>query len=364
MGRLAIYLKELRDENHKDKIRSALLEVGGLCTSMLDEEELVDALLPLSLHGDLLISLKALQILTRIFRHRNTARAEYYQAITECINEQPNTKKTEQLLIFLQRLVTLNYQRHKLDLALFREDPLREEVVSNQELMAAILNVCCKRECKYQGLLLLWILTFSRRALRLLERSPMFYMLSFVSRDCKEKELRMSLAIIRNYLVYTNRYSYGAFEKIEELLSVASCRGNKEDQEEQADLAFCREKYLLLVKRISTFETYLDELKSGHLQPLPYHFSTEFWRNNLEVLASRRSEIIKSLKRYLKSDDLNNIWIASNDIYRIVKIYPESVNIIRQMNIPQILFEVLSLKSSEDVRFHVMEALSACYTRE
>ncbi|KAI5190298.1 V-type H+-transporting ATPase subunit H [Nematocida sp. AWRm77] len=361
---IGAYLKEMKEETHKEKIRSILLEIGGMCVSMLDDSELVEALLPLSRHGDLLISLKALQILTRVFRHRNTACAEYYEVITECITEHPNTKKTEQILIFLQRLVTLNYQKQKMDLQLFKEDPLREEVVRNKELMSGILSVCCKRECKYQGLLLLWILTFSKKALQQLESSPMFYMLSFVSRSCKEKELRMSLAIIRNYLVYTNRYSYGAFQKIEELLSVASCKGNKEDKEEQEDLSFCRERYLLLIRSISTFEMYLEELKSGHLQPLPYHFSTEFWRNNLDVLSNRRSEIIKSLKRYLKSDDLNNIWIASNDIYRIAKAYPESVSIIRQMNIPQILFEVLSTKSSEDVRFHVMEALSACYTRE
>lgn len=361
---IGAHLRQMKDDPHKDKIRSVLLEIGGLCVGVLDDSELVESLLHFSRHSDLLISLKALQILTRIFRHRNTAEQEYYRVLSDAVRECPSAKKTEQALMFLQRLATIDYAKRRLGPELFREDPLREEIARQKELVSAVLNVCCRRECKYQGLLLLWILTFSRRALKQLEQSPMFYMLSFVSKDCKEKELRLSLSIIRNYLAHAPQYRYGAFQKIEELLSVASERGNKDDQEEQEDLAFCREKYLQFVKEVSTFDAYLGELRSGHLQPLPYHFSTEFWKNNLEGLAEKRTEIIKSLKRYLKSEDANNIWIASNDVYRIVEVYPESMGIIRQTNIPQIFFEILASKSSEDVRFHVMEALSVCYTRE
>jgi len=361
---LKAWIEAIREETHKDRIRSALLELGGLSASVLDNNELVFGLLRLSRHSDLLISLKALQILTRVFRHRNRAESEYYRILAESIRDNPNAKKTEQMLIFLQRLATIDYARHRVDPSLFQEDPIREEIAGNCELISAVLSVCCRKECKYQGLLLLWILTFSKRALRSLEKSPMFYMLSFVSRDCKEKELRLSLFIIRNYLTYTCRYSYSAFQKIEELLSVASNRGNKEDEEEQENLEFCRDRYLSLVRKMSTFDAYMEELQSGHLQPLPYHFSEEFWKNNLESLGSRRTEIVKCLKRYLKSEDSSNIWIASNDLYRMVEVCPDCVAIFRQLDIHQILFELLSCRSSEDVRFHVMEALSVCYTKE
>ncbi|KAI5185129.1 V-type H+-transporting ATPase subunit H [Nematocida homosporus] len=361
---IAVYIKALSGESSQDQIRSILLDIGGQDIKDIDSEELVEKLLKLARESDLLISLKALQILTRIFRYRNTAKPEYYAIVAEMIKESPNAKKTEQVLIFMQRLGSLEYQKEALAVELFREDPIRAEMASNEDLVSAILAVCTKRECKYQGLLLLWLLTFSERALRKLEVSPLFYMLSFVSRDCKEKELRISLAIVRNYLSYSTKYNYGAFQKIEELLSVASNRGNKNDPEEQEDLNVCRARYAALSKSVSTFDSYLEELESGHLQPYSYHFSAEFWKNNLENVRSRRLEIVKALKRYLKSEDPQNIWIASNDIYRIVEAQPEAVRAIRQMDIHQALFEILASKCSEDVRFHVMEALSVCYTRE
>ncbi|KAI5189408.1 V-type H+-transporting ATPase subunit H [Nematocida minor] len=359
------YFKELREEvSSKDKIRGVLMEIGGLSTEELNNSELLDILLSLSQNNDLLISLKALQILTRVYRHNNRGSREYYRILSEVIKNEPDSKKTEQILIFLQRLATLEYTRQKVSIDLFIQDPIREEIAKNNDLVGAILNVCTKRACKYQGLLLLWILTFSHKALSALINSPMFYMLSFISKDGKEKELRVSLGIVRNYLEFAKKYNYETFQKIEELLSVVSSRGNKEDPEEQDDLKYCREKYFKLSQDVSTFDVYLNELQSGSLHPFPYHFSTEFWKNNFENLMIRRSDIIKSLKRFLKSEDANNIWIAANDIYRIVEVYPESVAIIRQLDIHLVLFGVLSSNTSEDVRFHAMEALSACYTKE
>lgn len=359
------YFRELKEEgSSKDKIRGILMEIGGISTDLLNNTELLEILLCLSQNKDLLISLKALQILTRVYRHRNSGSKEYYRILAEAIGEEPDSKKTEQILIFLQRLGTIDYRREGVPVELFREDPIREEMAENSDLISAVLNVCTKRTCKYQGLLLLWILTFSHKAMCLLVNSPMFYMLSFISKDGKEKELRVSLAIVRNYLQFTKKYNYGTFQKIEELLSVVSCRGNKEDPEELDDLKYCREKYLKLSQDVSTFDAYLNELQSGNLEPFPYHFSNDFWKNNLCHLMIKRSDIIKSLKRFLKSENSNNIWIAANDIYRIVEVYPESVTMIRQMDIHLVLFSILSSNTSEDVRFHAMEALSVCYTKE
>ncbi|OAG30172.1 V-type H+-transporting ATPase subunit H [Nematocida displodere] len=360
---VSFYVKELKESVSNDKIRSTLLELGDLPVSTLDCSDLEEALLNLSKHPDLLISLKALQILTRIYRHRHTASREYYAILTKTIEEHPSGKKTEQVLIFLQRLSSLEYKKHRLDIELFKEDPIREEIVAQEELMLAIFNVCHQKQCKYQALLLLWILSFSQKAMAMLESLPMF-MLTFVSKDCKEKELRTSLSIIKNFLMHATKHSFSLFQKIEEVLSLVSSKGNKDDPEEQEDLKFCRERYALLSRRVSTFEAYLEELRSGHLQPAPYHFSEEFWRSNLDNIAHSRSEMVRLLKRYLKSKDSDNIWLASNDIYRMVEVYPESIAIIRQMDVHQALFDVLSSKHSEDVRFHAMEALSVCYTRE
>ncbi|KAI5166407.1 V-type H+-transporting ATPase subunit H [Nematocida sp. AWRm78] len=358
------YLNVLREKGNCDEVRSTLLELGGLATCQLTNKEILKELLELSESSDLLISLKALQLLTRAYRYMNQGSGEYYKIVADTIKEEPDSKKTEQILIFLQRLCTLDYQSKRISMSLFEEDPIKEEIAKNNELITAILNVCTKRTCKYQGLMLLWMLTFSKKALDALSRSPMFYMLSFISKDSKEKEQRVSLGIIKNYLKYTEKYNYGTFQKIEALLSVISNKGNKDDPEEQNDLKYCRERYFKLSQNISTFDSYLEELQSGELQPYPYHFSIEFWKTNLDTLILKRADIIKSLKRFLKSENQNNIWIAANDIYRIIEVYPESVGIIRQMDIHLVLFEILSSKTSEDVRFHAMEALSVCYSKE
>ncbi|KAI5159792.1 V-type H+-transporting ATPase subunit H [Nematocida ausubeli] len=358
------YVSELKEKGNSDKLRSTLLELGGFATCELNNEEILNELLELSQSSDLLISLKALQLLTRVYRYRNKGSEKYYKIAADIIKEEPDSKKTEQILIFLQRLSTLDYQAKRIPINLFDEDPIKEEIANNTGLITAILTVCTKRTCKYQGLILLWMLTFSSCALTILSQTPMFYMLSFISKDSKEKELRVALGIIKNYLKYTQKYNYETFQKIESLLSVLSNKGNKDDPEEQNDLKFCRERYIKLSQNISTFDSYLEELQSGSLQAHPYHFSTEFWKTNLDTLVLKRVDIIKSLKRFLKSENHNNIWIAANDIYRIIEVYPESIGLIRQMGVHLVLFEILAAKTSEDVRFHAMEALSVCYNKE
>ncbi|KAI5172633.1 V-type H+-transporting ATPase subunit H [Nematocida sp. LUAm3] len=359
------YINEIKECTTKNRIRELLLELGGMDPEILDQQDLLDLLLHLGKEPDLLISLKALQILTKVYRHRNTADPRYYEIVAQIIRDSPTSKKAEQILIFLQRLATLDYLHQKINSTqVLLEDPMREEISGNEALISSVLTACTKRECKYQGLLLLWILSFSERALQKLEKSPMFNMLSFVSKECKEKELRISLAIVRNYFTHITKYNYGAFQKIEELLSVATTRGNKEDPEEQEDLMQCRERFTLLSRAVSTFGSYMEELESGCLHPYSYHFSDEFWKNNVELLRQKRVEIFKCLKRYLKSKDSDNIWISANDIYRIIEVLPDSITLLRQMGIHQVLFEVLSTKSSDDIQFHAMEALSLCYTKE
>lgn len=362
--KLSVRLGSLHNNKSDEGAKQALIEICDADIQEIDQPEVITELLRLGRHEDLLISLKALQILTRLYRSKETAPAEYYRILEEIIRESPTGKKTEQSLVLLQKLATREHEKQGIRPEAAQEDPLRLEIASQQDLVSAILNVCTQKTCKYQALLLLWILTFSRSALERLAQSPMFGMLSFVSKDCKEKELRASLFIIRNYLQYASKYTFGTFQRIEELLSAVSNRGNKDDPEEQEDLQYCRERYIELSQKTSTFTAYLQELESGQLVPTPYHFSDEFWGNNLESIKQSRSEILKMLKRYLRSSDTNNIWIASNDIYRMVGVYPDCVPIIRQIGIHQRLFEILSSTASEDVMFHVMEALSVCYTRE
>lgn len=358
------HIAVLEREKSKDKVRAALLELGIVPPGRLNTERVCKILNRLGKDLDMLISLKALQILTKIYRHRNTAEKEYYSTVADAIRNAPETKKAEQILLFLQRLASVKHPLQQINISLLKEDPLREEIAGNQELISAILSACTKKECKYQALILLWLLSFSDKALRQLEKLPMFYMLSFVSKECREKELRVSLAIIRNYLMHTEKYNYGTLQKVEEVLSIASSRSNKEDPEEQADLRECRERYIQLTENVSTFDAYLEELASGSLQPFSYHFSAEFWRGNAEAIRGKRQEIAKALKRYLTSKDANNIWIASNDVYRMVEVNPESISIIRQLGIQQVLFNILTSVQSEDIRFHIMEALSVCYTKE
>merc|ERR1711915_807209 len=86
------------------------------------------------------------------------------------------------------------------------------------------------------------------------------------------------------------------------------------------NLKFLLEKKL---KKTSSITNYLKELFSGKLEKSPYHFSYNFWLNNLLILQKKKIEIIRALKKYLKFGKTSDKLIAANDIYNFAKFVPE-----------------------------------------
>lgn len=340
-------------------ITSALLSLGEMPIPPKRIKITETLLLMLLDNDDLLISLKSCQLLTRIYASSRTAPLEYYLYFVHHLSREGDPQKIEQLLIFLQDLSLHTRPLRDAD----GEDPIKAEMCRNHRLLAAVVSLCTMKKVRYQALVLLWILSFSPRSFGELEKVNVFPVLSYVCRETnKEKEVRVALAITKNYLKSCEGPSCQV-QKIEDLLHYSSHLESM-DAEAKEDFRYCKEKFAALCRHISSFDSYLKELKSGQLQPLQYHFSEDFWANNLGLLMEGRTEILKMLKRYLKSDDPQNIWVAANDVYHFVKAHPEICATLRQFGIQESLFEILNRPQTEDVRFHVMEALSICYTKE
>jgi V-ATPase subunit H len=346
------------------EVTQGLLELGEIELPKTLYGTVIPALTPLLAHPDILISLKACQLLTRIFSKRRSAPRFYYAHFVENFSHGQNMKRVEQLLVFLQSLASVDYRHTSWKREIFEDDPIKRQITRNTELVGAIMSLCTMRQPRYQALVLLWILSFGKGALRELETKHLFPMLSYVCKESvKEKEIRVVLAIARNYLSSLKKVQSFQVRKIEDILSLVS---NREftDPEAKEDLEYCRERFSFLSRDLSSFDAYLGELHSGQLQPLHYHFRNDFWKNNANAISDGKTEILKRLKRYLKSGDVQNVWVAANDLYRIISVCPGSLAAMRQFGIHEALFEVLKNPQSEDVKFHVMEALSSCYSRE
>lgn len=321
-------------------------------------------LMPFLENKDLLVSLKACQILTKIYSRRRTAPKAYYDFFVRNFANGENDQKIDQLLIFLQNLAIVDYTRTRWRRHVFEDDPIKKQITKNTELLSSVLSLCTMKHARYQALVLLWILSFGRSALEELDRYHLFPVLSYVCKDfSKEKDIRVVLAITRNYLSRLKAFQCFHVQKIEDILTLASSR-ELSDPEAVEDAAYCRERFSLLSRDISSFDAYMGELRSGQLQPLQYHFNNDFWRNNSANISDGRTEILKTLKRYLKSEDAQNVWIAANDLYHLASVCPGAPATLRQLGIQETLFDLLKNPKSEDVRFHAMEALCVCYTQE
>ena len=74
-------------------------------------------------------------------------------------------------------------------------------------------------------------------------------------------------------------------------------------------------------------------------------------------------EIVKALKKYLRSTNLTAVCVSANDIYRFVKAAPEVRIYIEKYGVKDDLFHLVTSKDP-DIRFHSIQALSGCIFSE
>ena len=73
---------------------------------------------------------------------------------------------------------------------------------------------------------------------------------------------------------------------------------------------------------MSSYDEYMNEVKTGRLEWSPVHTSEKFWRENSEKLNERNYELLKMLISLLESDDPLIVTVAAHDLGEYVRHYP------------------------------------------
>lgn len=136
-----------------------------------------------------------------------------------------------------------------------------------------------------------------------------------------EKVIRIILAVFRNMIEkpvnenIVNKYctfmiQLNLLEKLQKLK-----RANHVDKDIASDIEFFTERLKNFAENINTFDRYLAEIRSGHLEWSPVHRTVDFWIANAHRLNENDHEVICALIQLLKTS--TNTLVLAVAIYDI-----------------------------------------------
>ncbi len=291
---------------------------------------------------DSYIRLKAGEILANVYSQREASH-EFHAFIADTFESASCPRVLNQAMIFLQ--VILRQKRVK-------------NIYINEEFIQRLHAFIEKKELRYNSLIVAWMLSFEKRALPYIEDSGISLTIhAFIKERSKEKILRLC------YLILINLYKFGfKFSIIDNnvlLHNIDYIYERTSDDGLKQDLDTLRNHLLDIQKRGSSLESYLAELFENKLDDTVCHTSAAFWITNANALRAKKVEIIKALKKYLKSQNTKFICLAANDIHMFVKYVSDVYYYVEKFKIKDDLVG-LSLSDNSDVKFYSTKALSTC----
>ncbi|KAF7684023.1 putative V-type proton ATPase subunit H 1 [Astathelohania contejeani] len=319
------------------------------------------------------ISLKALAILTIRYADSEPDPV-YWMHFRNRIKRETGYKEIDQLFWFLGRVLTNG--RNSLRLVkpdsgatlltpdgFFDRDLLKEQFCKDETLMTDVFDFLNVGILQYNILKIIWILSFNARCIKLMENFQLMEKIcEVIGETHKEKILRISVSILRHGIEAGSRLTLTSSYRLVNTLGEILHR-SPGDEDFVADMQFCRAQLSEALKRSSSVDYYLSELFTGQLESASYHFNDKFWEGNQGILLENKKEIIKALKRYLRSQNVTWLCVSANDIYRLIKTSPKIMDEIKRYGVKDDLFN-LTESPNDDVRFHAVQALSACIFSE
>jgi hypothetical protein len=125
---------------------------------------------------------------------------------------------------------------------------------------------------------------------------------------------------------------------------------SKEDVELQEESLQLRLILNNALNHISTFDEYVLELESGHLETSPLHSSTIFWKNNASKLEYNDHRYLRMLLQFLASQDSREICVALEDIRCYLENRTKGKSILETLGLKKILARLLD-SPDDQVRF-------------
>lgn len=169
-----------------------------------------------------------------------------------------------------------------------------------EALQSALLRLSNQPQLHYNGILSLWLLSFDPRVSRaLLTTCPALIPCSVnISRaTAKEKVIRVSVGLWRNLLAAGGSVKDDALALLigSKALDFAqgAVRKSFPDPDLAGDLHAVAEDLEAAMVKLSSFDEYTSEVKSGNLTWSPPHKSVLFWRDNATRLCDNDCEVLR-----------------------------------------------------------------------
>ncbi|XP_018495504.1 V-type proton ATPase subunit H isoform X2 [Galendromus occidentalis] len=215
-------------------------------------------------------------------------------------------------------------------------------------------------QMQYQCTFCLWVLAFNPGLCARMSRLNIVPVLSdILTQSQKEKVTRIVLATLRNFLEKPQepsivRENSIAMIQCKVLKNLVNLQQNpREDPDVVDDIDYLVEKLQILEQDMSSYDEYMNEVKTGRLEWSPVHSSEKFWRENSEKLNERNYELLKMLISLLESDDSLIVTVAAHDLGEYVRHYPRGKQVIEKLNGKHRVMQLLS-HSDPNVRYEAL----------
>lgn len=179
-------------------------------------------------------------------------------------------------------------------------DHVRLRLSQNERLIDAIkvnlATITNQPQLQYNALLCLWLVSFNATAVtELLKRSNILPItMSIAKTATKEKVLRVAVGFWRNCLERCKETVMPVLIGARVLDFISNCEKKQfSDPDLTFDLSFLKAELDAAILKLSTFDEYSSEIKSGNLDWTPPHKSTLFWRTNAMRLNENNGELLR-----------------------------------------------------------------------
>ncbi|RKP01081.1 hypothetical protein CXG81DRAFT_5050, partial [Caulochytrium protostelioides] len=351
----------------KDTIQSVLISLQSLLTDdptvanvfarirspVYDHASPYTPLLNLLRNEDEFIQLETASILSLLLSRADQMPAgadvsEYYTYLVMSL-QNPNPPVVDLIVQFIQTLVQA--PRHRV--AFYR-------IPGALSALTGQLRKTTVAQMQYQITCVFWLLTFNQDiAADLQKKYDIVPLLVDIGKTAiKEKVVRVVAATLRNLLIKAPTENFPAMlaSHVHTWAETLLTR-QWTDDDVREDLTYLHEEVAAYAAKLSTFEAYVAEVRSGKLVWSPPHRSDAFWKVNGERFCEREYEIVRALGRLLMTGSMTpqTLAIAAHDIGQFVKFVPLGKRFLQNSGIKTRIMELMT-HDDPDVRQQALMA--------
>jgi len=213
-----------------------------------------------------------------------------------------------------------------------------------------ILSTRISFQLQYQIIFCLWLLSFRKEFCPKL--LPFVKPSAEILREAmKEKVIRIIMQLYRNLLTNHPQPRKPAELMIQGKVHTAVgmlVEKNWKDEDIKEDVEHVKNTLDDMLQDMSTFDSYLAEVRSGKLEWSPLHTNPAFWRENAQKLNKNDHEVLRMISILLKDgQDPTTLAVCAHDVGEYVRHYPQGKYNVEKLGLKE---RVVGLLGNKDTK--------------